>query len=286
MKPEEVERETGVPKRTVYHWAKANGWKSALGRDATTMIAENRLRLLIEKEDKTELELKELEMLPAAFERLIVIEEKKWVKALKTSERESSKVEGASPPEEKKKSGRSKKTNDFSQIIEEDLMRLFMEKLFGYQTDLWDHKRQRIRNILKSRQIGLTWYFAREAFCDALLTGRNKVFLSASRAQAGIFRSYIRGFAKAWFNIDLKGKDEIAILTHNTDPEEGTNLYFLSTNAATSQGYHGDLYLDEYFWIPNWSNLQNLASGMASHKKWCLTYFSTPSVTTHGAYPF
>ena len=27
-------------------------------------------------------------------------------------------------------------------------------------------------------------------------------------------------------------------------------LYFLGTNARTAQDYHGNLYLDEYFWIP------------------------------------
>jgi uncharacterized protein YjcR len=33
---------------------------------------------------------------------------------------------------------------------------------------------ERIRNILKSRQIGATWYFAREAFIDALTTGATR----------------------------------------------------------------------------------------------------------------
>jgi hypothetical protein len=33
-----------------------------------------------------------------------------------------------------------------------------------------------IRNILKSRQVGLTYYFAGEAFMDAVLTGDNQVF--------------------------------------------------------------------------------------------------------------
>ncbi|MFV9997275.1 MAG: terminase family protein [Arsenophonus endosymbiont of Dermacentor nuttalli] len=39
-----------------------------------------------------------------------------------------------------------------------------------------------IRNILKSRQIGATWFFARKAFIYALTTGYNQVFLSASKA--------------------------------------------------------------------------------------------------------
>ena len=47
----------------------------------------------------------------------------------------------------------------------------------------------------KSRQIGATYYFAREAFIDALKTGRNQIFLSASKAQAHIFKTYIQQFA-------------------------------------------------------------------------------------------
>ncbi|MFB4605056.1 terminase large subunit domain-containing protein, partial [Enterobacter hormaechei subsp. steigerwaltii] len=63
-------------------------------------------------------------------------------------------------------------------------------------------------------------------------------------------------------------------------------LYFLGTNARTAQSYHGNLYLDEYFWIPKFQELRKVASGMALHKKWRQTYFSTPSSLTHSAYPF
>jgi uncharacterized protein YjcR len=34
------------------------------------------------------------------------------------------------------------------------------------------------------------------------------------------------------------------------------------------------------------SELRKVASGMALHKKWRQTYFSTPSSLTHSAYPF
>lgn len=66
----------------------------------------------------------------------------------------------------------------------------------------------------------------------------------------------------------------------------GATLYFLGTNARTAQSYHGNLYLDEYFWIPKFQELRKVASGMAIHKKWRQTYFSTPSSLTHSAYPF
>ncbi|MDL9535267.1 terminase family protein, partial [Escherichia coli] len=51
--------------------------------------------------------------------------------------------------------------------------------------------------ILKSRQIGATWYFAQEALLMALRDDvaqpyqRNQIFLSASRRQAFQFKSII-----------------------------------------------------------------------------------------------
>jgi hypothetical protein len=38
----------------------------------------------------------------------------------------------------------------------------------------------------------------------------------------------------------------------------GACLYFLGTNARTAQSYHGNLYLDEYFWIPKFQELRKL----------------------------
>ncbi|MFW8696136.1 terminase large subunit domain-containing protein, partial [Mesorhizobium japonicum] len=64
---------------------------------------------------------------------------------------------------------------------------------------------QRTRAILKSRQIGATYYFAREALIDALTTGRNQIFLSASKNQAHIFKSYIQAFARDVVGIELTG---------------------------------------------------------------------------------
>ncbi|WP_444880553.1 terminase large subunit domain-containing protein, partial [Delftia acidovorans] len=106
-------------------------------------------------------------------------------------------------------------------------------------------------------------------FMDAVLTGDNQVFLSASRAQSEIFRSYIIGFAKSWFNIELTGNPIVL--------SNGAELRFLSTNSSTAQGYHGHVYVDEYFWIRDFEKLSTVASAMGTHKKWRKTYFSTPS---------
>jgi uncharacterized protein YjcR len=47
----------------------------------------------------------------------------------------------------------------------------------------------------KAAKSGLLSYFAREAFIDALISGRNQIFLSASRAQAFQFKIYIAELA-------------------------------------------------------------------------------------------
>jgi hypothetical protein len=71
---------------------------------------------------------------------------------------------------------------------------------------------QRTRVILKSRQIGATYYFAREAFIDALDTGRNQIFLSASKNQAYLFRGYFQAFCREVIGVELTG-DPIVLPT-------------------------------------------------------------------------
>ncbi|EDV1822120.1 terminase, partial [Salmonella enterica subsp. enterica serovar Fluntern] len=153
-----------------------------------------------------------------------------------------------------------------------------LEHLFGYQKHLRDNLHQQIRNILKSRQIGATWYFSIEAFENAVMTGDPQIFLSASKAQAEVFRSYIVNIAEQYFGVELTGN---TIRLSN-----GAELRFLSTNKNTAQSYSGHLYCDEYFWVPNFAKLNEVASAMATHDKWRTTYFSTPSSKTHQAYPF
>lgn len=64
--------------------------------------------------------------------------------------------------------------------------------------------------ILKSRQIGATWYFAQEALLMALRDDvaqpyqRNQIFLSASRRQAFQFKSIIQKAASE-VDVELKG---------------------------------------------------------------------------------
>ncbi len=273
-KAPEISKSLGIGLRTLYSWVKKEDWGQVIDGEDTTYRIRRRINLLLERENKTALELKELNDLVRHLERLELMKAK-----IRNMDRRAD--EGGAASGSSSKRGRKKAKNDFSNIDEKELMEKFKEGLFDYQWYCWEHRKERTRNILKSRQIGMTWYFAREAFADALLSGDNQVFLSASRAQSDIFREYIRLFAMEWFGIELTGKDKIELIT----PHGVATLYFLSTNSATAQGYHGHVYVDEYFWIPNFKKLKKVATAMGSQKKWRKTYFSTPSAKSHEAYP-
>lgn len=178
------------------------------------------------------------------------------------------------------KGDRKKPTkNFFSDEAIEKLEEIFFVESFEYQLR-WHRAglEHRIRDILKSRQIGATFYFSREALLHALKTGHNQIFLSASKTQAYVFREYIIQFARR-VDVDLTG-DPIVI------GNNGAKLIFLGTNSNTAQSHNGDLYVDEIFWIPNFQKLRKVSSGMASQSHLRSTYFSTPSTLAHGAYPF
>ncbi|SAW11820.1 terminase ATPase subunit family protein [Klebsiella pneumoniae] len=178
------------------------------------------------------------------------------------------------------KGDRKKPTkNFFSDEAIEKLEEIFFAESFEYQLR-WHRAglEHRIRDILKSRQIGATFYFSREALLHALKTGHNQIFLSASKTQAYVFREYIIQFARR-VDVDLTG-DPIVI------GNNGAKLIFLGTNSNTAQSHNGDLYVDEIFWIPNFQKLRKVSSGMASQSHLRSTYFSTPFTLAHGAYPF
>ena len=261
----------GVPRSTIDSWKARDGWEDAPAITRVEASLEARLMRLILKEDKTGGDYKEVDLLGRQIERLARV---------RRYEQPDGHEGDLNPNIANRNAGPRKKPvrNAFSEEAITRLNEAFFDQMFGYQRRWWEAgQHARIRNILKSRQIGATFYFAREALVDALATGRNQIFLSASKAQAHVFKQYITAFARE-AEVELKG-DPIVL------PNEAT-LYFLGTNARTAQSYHGNLYFDEYFWVHQFQTLRKVASGMAIHKKWRLTYFSTPSSITHDAYPF
>lgn len=260
----------GVPRTTLNEWAKADKWAEAKPVERVEGTLEARLCALINKDVKTGGDFKEIDLLG-----------RQMVSLARVHQYEKTGKEADLNPEIRKRNEGPKKRperNHFSEEMIEKLKEAFLDGLFKYQLAWWQNSQQRTRAILKSRQIGATYYFAREALIDALETGRNQIFLSASKAQAHIFRQYITAFAHEACGVELAG-DPIQL-------SNGANLYFLGTNARTAQGYHGNFYFDEFFWTHKFEELNKVASGMAMHKKWRKTYFSTPSSLQHQAYAF
>jgi uncharacterized protein YjcR len=72
-----------------------------------------------------------------------------------------------------------KQPNALTEEQVEKLLEDFDDGLFEYQKVWYRAREQRNRALLKSRQVGATFYFAREALIKAVTTGRNQIFLSA-----------------------------------------------------------------------------------------------------------
>lgn len=275
--PKEIASELNLPNaRIVYYWAEKYKWADLLSFESTEEAIERRYQLLAGRDNKTDLDLKEMDLLIAHATKLRAQSNKHKEKLASSQGERQAAARGDNEDEPRGK--RKYKKNDISSLTQEDFDTWAEEHLFEYQKHLRRNIGQLVRNILKSRQIGATWYFAFEAFENAVMTGDPQIFLSASKAQAEVFRSYIVNIAEQYFGITLTGNP---IRLSN-----GAELRFLSTNKNTAQSYSGHLYCDEYFWVPNFAKLNEVASAMATHDKWRTTYFSTPSAKTHQAYPF
>ena len=267
----EISRQLNIPASTIASWKEREKWDDFAPVGRVELTLESRLNLLILKDNKSGSDYKEIDLLARQMERMARVKKYSFGDGNETD---------LNPKLKNRNTGERRKPeqNAISQEQEELLINGFLGGMFQYQRIWHDAKIHRIRNILKSRQIGATFYFAHEAFVDALTTGHNQIFLSASKKQALQFRSYIVSYAKQTADVDLKG--ETIKLPNSAE------LIFLGTNSATAQSYHGNLYFDEIFWVPKFEEMRKVASAMASQKMYRQTYFSTPSTIAHSAYAF
>ncbi|HBN8501049.1 TPA: terminase ATPase subunit family protein [Pseudomonas aeruginosa] len=262
----EIAELIGEKEKTLHSWKNRDEWDRATPLQRIQAATEARLVQLLLKDPKSGADFKEIDLLHRQLERQARIERF-----------QSGGTDTDLNPELAKRNAgekRKPKRNEIPEEAVEKLVEAFVEGCFDYQLDWYRAGNQRTRAILKSRQIGATFYFAR----DALTTGRNQIFLSASKAQAHIFKAYIQAFARDTIGVELTG-DPIIL-------SNGAELHFLGTNARTAQGYHGNFYFDEFFWTFKFNELNKVASGMAMQKRYRRTYFSTPSSMAHEAYTF
>lgn len=274
----QIADELALKRPTVQAWKDREKWDDAPSIAKVEDALECRLNLLIAKESKTGGDFKEIDLLMRA---VVSAARVRRYEAPGGHEGDLNEKVGNRNAGERKKAAK----NHFTTEQVEQLEAIFEDELFGYQEDWWAAKDQRTRMILKSRQIGATWYFAREALLDALRGGGNQIFLSASKNQAHIFRGYIIQFA-ARVGVKLQGDPIVVTAETMPEGEPAAELIFLGTNARTAQGYHGNFYFDEFFWTYGFEELNKVASAMAMHKRWRRTYFSTPSSVAHQAHPY
>ncbi|WP_390614271.1 terminase large subunit domain-containing protein [Maricurvus nonylphenolicus] len=267
----QISKKIGVNAATIHSWKKRDEWDSAPVVQRVESSIDARLVQLIAKDDKTDGELKEIEVLTRSLQRTARI--RKFDQGGNETDL-NPKIKHRNKPSKRRHVAK----NEIDEEALEKLESAFFDSIFPHQKE-WHQAglAHAIRQIVKSRQIGATFYFAREAVLDAAKYGRNKLFISASKAQAHVFKRNIINFVREATGIELKG-DPIVLAN-------GAEMHFLGTNKNTAQSYSGDLYIDECFWIPNFQQIEHVASGMAVLDDRRLTYFSTPSSVDHPAYP-
>ena len=254
----------GINQNTIYSWKKRDEWDETPPVQRVSQSMDARLIQLTDKKDKTGGDFKEIDLLTRQLKKL--------------SDGQQAETGAGKKPRKRKQK------NHFTEEQIVALREKILDSLSWHQRGWYEQRHHRNRMILKSRQIGATWYFAREALLDALRDDvkypyqRNQIFLSASRRQAHQFRGFIQRVAEE-VDVELKGGDKIVL-------SNGAELHFLGTSAATAQSYTGNLKFDEFFWVSNFTNLRKVAGAMATLKGLTRTYFSTPSGETHEAYPF
>ncbi|EPG7578442.1 terminase large subunit domain-containing protein [Providencia rettgeri] len=140
----------------------------------------------------------------------------------------------------------------------------------------WSHNQfHRNRVLNKSRQIGSSWYFSLEALNDACLTGRNKIFISDRLSIQNEIR-YLCDHTnqlKADVLIDYFKENKRLMVQLNN----GAKVYFIYAMSNGVSGIAGDVYVPEWSWNLRPSNVLSLAQGIAMHKKWRMTFYSTRS---------
>lgn len=279
---QQISDETGVNYNTLASWKKRDKWDEARPLDIVEEAYEARILQYLDQPDIDEGDMKRLDFCMRQIER--VARTRKFEVSGKEADL-NPKIAARNDDAAKEK--RALKANTLSAEMIEQCREFFEDNLFTHQKAWWEASGEVIRFILKSRQIGATWYFAREAFMRGMDTGNNQIFLSASRDQADVFKAYIQDFVYLATGIELKGQGKKMTVKRVSDDGErlsDVTFYFLATNFRTAQSYHGDVYLDEVFWVPGFDVFGDVAMGMASQKQYRITLFSTPSTVNHPAY--
>lgn len=143
----------------------------------------------------------------------------------------------------------------------------------------WKHQRDwfadksRFRVCCKARQIGMSMAIASEALNDALY-GETTIIVSASQRQAS---EIIR---KATMLLPIVKLGEIEVVAQSTEKLElstGGRVISVPASAATSQGFTGNVVIDEAAWIPDLDSVwQAIVPTISTQTHYRLSVISTP----------
>ncbi|WP_443750393.1 terminase large subunit domain-containing protein [Asticcacaulis solisilvae] len=269
-----------IARSTVQSWKDRQKWDEDSPLTQAEMTTAMRYNMLVMKDQKTGQDFKEIDLLGRQMAQMARIRRYDAPGGHEGDLNEKVGNRNAGPKKQKSP------PNLISKESIDKLKAALERGMYVFQETWWNAQSERIRMLLKSRQIGATYHFAHERLLRALETGNNQIFISASRNQANIFRQYIIEWVQKETGIKLKGDPLVIERGEDEDGQalEPVTLYFLGTNYRTAQGYHGDVIIDECFWIYGFEQLYKVASAMATQKRYTITLFSTPSSITHEAY--
>ena len=153
----EISRQLDVPISTVVSWRDRDKWdKTSVARRINEQV-DMRLSMLVAKDGKTAEDYNEIESLSKLLERTARIQRY-----------ESGGNEADLNPNverrSKKHRARAKEKENAARITDDEievLRRAFLDNIYPHQRAWYEHsKRYEMRQYVKSRQIGATYYFA------------------------------------------------------------------------------------------------------------------------------
>lgn len=152
--------------KNVHAWKARDEWDKEAPEGRVAQALEAQLVKLIIKEKKLPNDFKEIDLLMRQLERMAKINK------FNNGGNEADLNENL-----KRRNTGTRKPSPKNVLTEEQVEQLledFDDGLFEYQKVWYRAREQRNRALLKSRQIGATFYFAREALIKAVTTGRTE----------------------------------------------------------------------------------------------------------------
>lgn len=139
----------------------------------------------------------------------------------------------------------------------------------------WNTHAHGTRRVLtKMRQCGADWSFSLEALSDALVTGRNQIFLGCGDGHSQVNRHYIHArLLKAGPKLQ---KHVLRMTDHYLELANGACIHFIDPGSHCA-ALSGNVYASEYAWADSPSRVIALAKSMSMHAGHHATFYTTPS---------